>query len=50
VKLKTADEFYYGIRLINERRFDEAGKSLNQALKIQPRERTSISQPPYSAR
>ncbi|MDA1313404.1 MAG: hypothetical protein O2968_08725 [Acidobacteria bacterium] len=38
VKLKTADEFYhYGIRLINERRFDEAEKSLNQALKIQPR-------------
>jgi tetratricopeptide (TPR) repeat protein len=38
VKLKTADEFYhYSIRLINERRFDEAGKSLNQALKIQPR-------------
>lgn len=38
VKLKTADEYYnYGIRLINERRFDEAGKSLDQALKIQPR-------------
>ncbi len=38
IKLKTADEFYdYGIRLINERRFEEAQKSFNQALRIQPR-------------
>ena len=38
VNLKTADEFYhYGIRLINERRFEEAEKSFQQALKKQPR-------------
>lgn len=38
VKFKTADEHYnYGIRLINERRFEEASRSFDQALKIQPR-------------
>jgi tetratricopeptide (TPR) repeat protein len=38
IKLKTADEFYdYGIRLINEGRFEEAQKRFNQALRIQPR-------------
>jgi len=38
VKLKTADELYnYGIQLINERRFQEAGQNIAQALKVQPR-------------
>jgi len=38
VKFKTADEYYnYGIRLINERRFEEANRSIAQALKRQPR-------------
>ena len=38
VKFKTADEYYnYGIRLINERRLDEASRSIAQALKMQPK-------------
>ena len=38
VKLKTADEFYnYGIQLVNAHQFDEAGRSLTRALKLQPR-------------